>query len=200
MAKSTKKKQMNPKKATNIVAMAVAVLTIWYLVVAWFLLIRNTNRMTEKLNKINSLNSGNVTAEYFLRTGMDIKQIKQACFQKNCFDVELATDTDSRQVWLMNRINLDINKGMLFIFEKSAIHKFWMKNTLIALDMIWLDEKMEIIYIEHNVKPCKAVDHYKENCPSYWPNQNSRYVLEINGGLAKMMMLKVGDVLNFGLR
>ena len=77
------------------------------------------------------------------------------------------------------------NEGMLFIFEKSGIYPFWMKNTLIPLDIIWLDENQNIVFIKKNALPCK-----EDPCPSINPNKTARYVLEINSGLVDKLNLE----------
>ncbi len=92
----------------------------------------------------------------------------------------------------MGRTSLAPDRGMLFIFQKTSRHKFWMKNTLIPLDMIWLDQDKRIIYIEKRVPPCKTRD-----CPFYGPTQKSLYTLEIDSGMADRYGLKVGMILDF---
>src|SRR4030042_2848822 len=64
----------------------------------------------------------------------------QVCFKKHCFSVELAVTPEEREEGLMFRKNLDSDKGMLFIFEKEGKYGFWMKKTLIPLDIIWIDD------------------------------------------------------------
>ena len=103
------------------------------------------------------------------------KPTPQVCFDQICVYIEIA-DTPSEQAQgLMYRNSLD--GGMLFKFDKSSTNLFWMKNTLIPLDMIWLNEKMDIIHIEKNVPPCKT-----EVCTSYGPEADSMYVVEVNAG------------------
>jgi uncharacterized protein len=115
-------------------------------------------------------------------------EMSRVCFEEACFDVEIADTTYKQQRGLMNRESLEKNKGMLFVFEKENIHKFWMKNTLIPLDMIWIDGNRKIIYIQKNAQPCKA-----EPCEIFGPDENAKYVLEINGGLAENIELEIGD-------
>jgi uncharacterized membrane protein (UPF0127 family) len=67
-----------------------------------------------------------------------------------------------------------------------------MKNTLIPLDMIWIDENRRIAHITPDVPPCKA-----DPCPSYPPNVQARYVLELAAGVAAKHGLKDGDALRF---
>jgi uncharacterized membrane protein (UPF0127 family) len=114
----------------------------------------------------------------------------QVCIKDNCFNVELAITDAERERGLMYRQVLDSNKGMLFVFPDEGIHPFWMKNTLIPLDIVWADSAGTIVFISQNVQPCKSVI-----CPSVIPNKPAKYVLEINSGICQQMELKVGDKL-----
>lgn len=93
-------------------------------------------------------------------------------FEGSCIDVELATTPEEMKIGLMNHTSLPENIGMLFIFDKEGIHKFWMKNTLIPLDIIWVDENGKIIYIEKNAQPCNVPAY-----PAFGPESSSRYGL-----------------------
>jgi uncharacterized membrane protein (UPF0127 family) len=106
--------------------------------------------------------------------------------------VELATDEETRAQGLMYRDQLRPGTGMLFLFPNDGDYPFWMKNTLIPLDMIWIDANRRIVHIAHDVPPCKVDD-----CPSYPPHAVARYVLEVAGGVAAAHGLKDGDVLRF---
>ena len=106
--------------------------------------------------------------------------------------VELAQTREEHALGLMGRSCLPSNRGMLFVFEQKDLHYFWMKNTFIALDMIWIDPKKRIVYIRENVTPCK-----KDPCPAYGPSIKSLYVLEVNTGIVKRHGLKTGMTLQF---
>jgi len=112
----------------------------------------------------------------------------QVCFKDNCFTVELAITTQERTRGLAFREKLDLDKGMLFVFENEGEYSFWMKNTLIPLDIIWINEDKEVVYISENTQPCK-----EDFCPSINPRKNAKYVLEINGGISKEISLNIGD-------
>ncbi len=112
----------------------------------------------------------------------------QACFKERCFNIELAQTLEERQEGLMFREELDRDKGMLFIFPAEQEASFWMKNTLIPLDMIWLNENKEVVFINENVQPCVS-----EECPSISSGVKAKYVLEINSGLAREIGLVKGD-------
>jgi len=112
----------------------------------------------------------------------------RACFENYCFSIELAVTPKERNSGLMFRESLDFKNGMLFVFEKEGEYPFWMKNTLIPLDIIWINEEKEVVFISENTQPCK-----ESSCPIIEPNRNAKYVLEINGGISKKIGLAVGD-------
>lgn len=106
--------------------------------------------------------------------------------------VEIAAEDELRARGLMFRDHLLPGTGMLFFFPSDGDYPFWMKNTIIPLDMIWIDANRKIVHIAHEAQPCKV-----ENCPNYPPNAIARYVLEVAGGVAKQHGLKAGDMLQF---
>jgi uncharacterized protein len=108
------------------------------------------------------------------------------------YSVEIAADPDLRAQGLMYRDQLRPATGMLFFFPTDGDYGFWMKNTIIPLDMIWLDSARKVVHIKANAPPCKI-----EECPSFDPGVPSRYVLELAAGEAARQQLKVGDVLRF---
>ncbi len=112
-----------------------------------------------------------------------------ACFESgNCVSLEIAGTAQERATGLMNRQKLDENAGMLFIFDYSDRHSFWMKNTLIPLDIIWIGANGKIVYIAENVRPCTITD-----CPSIKPTESALLVLETNAGKARENNLQTGQ-------
>ncbi len=115
-------------------------------------------------------------------------RIGKICFKENCFDIEIANDREERSKGLMFRKNLCSNCGMLFVYEEEVNNKFWMKNTLIPLDIIWLNSDLEVIYIA-NAVPCVT-----EKCDLYGPDiKKTKYVLEINSDKSKELGLEIGN-------
>lgn len=108
---------------------------------------------------------------------------------------QLADTPEKRQLGLMYRKSLDAGSGMLFIFEESGFHSFWMKNCEIPLDIVWMNERKQIVDIEQSVPPCKTPE-----CPSYTPAQKARYVIELQAGTAERKKLAVGQTIFFELR
>jgi len=116
----------------------------------------------------------------------------KACLGINCFNVELARTNQERSRGLMFRKELATNWGMLFVFDQKARHGFWMKDTLISLDIIWIDENYKVVHIKNNFQPCED-----ENCKVITPKRKAKYVLEINGGLVDKIGIKIGDKFDF---
>lgn len=98
----------------------------------------------------------------------------QLCINNTCFTIEIADSPQTRRDGLMNREYLDPNAGMLFIFDTPRIHTFRMKNTLIPLDVVWLDEDMVVVDTA-TMRPC-----IQDPCETYTPQADSVYAVEIN--------------------
>ena len=128
----------------------------------------------------------------FNKDNSDILEENKICINNKCFIVEIANTPEERTKGLMNRERLDEDKGMLFVFNKEKKYSFYMKNTLISLDIIWININKEVIYIEKNVQPCQA-DH----CQNYGPDEKSKYVLELNSGQVDQSNIRIGDKLTF---
>ena len=106
--------------------------------------------------------------------------------------IEIADDEELRAQGLMYRDHLAPGAGMLFFFAQEGEYPFWMKNTRIPLDIIWIRADRRIAHVKHEVPPCHVPD-----CPSYPPNAIAKYVLELAGGEAAKHGLKEGDLLRF---
>lgn len=119
----------------------------------------------------------------------------QVCFGKKCVNVEVVQDQARRLRGLQFRESLAGNHGMLFIFDRQDIYSFWMKDTLIPLDMIWLDDLRKVVHIEKNVPPCR-----EDPCPHYTPSAKALYVLEINAHESDLLGLHIGDEAEFYFR
>ena len=104
------------------------------------------------------------------------------------FQVEIARTVQERQQGLMFRRHLPESHGMLFIQPEPAPTAFWMKNTYIPLDLLYFDEKGSLVEIFANVPPCKIPP-----CPTYLSRKAIKFILEINGGTAEQLGIKVGE-------
>jgi uncharacterized membrane protein (UPF0127 family) len=108
--------------------------------------------------------------------------------QEKPFMTEIADTPEKHSRGLMFRRGIADNYAMLFIFADEDYRSFWMKNTLISLDIIYLNQGRQIVDMFTSVPPCCA-----DPCPSYPSKFPARYVLEIKGGLAEKLKLKIGD-------
>ncbi|MBC8111080.1 MAG: DUF192 domain-containing protein [Verrucomicrobia bacterium] len=104
-------------------------------------------------------------------------------------DIEIADNDAERTQGLMYRKNMPETQGMLFIFSKPETHTFWMKNTVMSLDIIYIGADRKIVSIGKYAKPFS-----EETIPS---GEEAQYVLEVNAGFADKYKLTEGDVIDF---
>ena len=104
-------------------------------------------------------------------------------------DIEIADDAYSTQTGLMYRNHMEDNHGMLFVFPNNDFRSFYMKNTEIPLDIIYISRDKKIVSIQKNAKPFDET-----SLPSEGP---AKYVLEVNAGLSDLWTLEKGDIIEF---
>lgn len=83
---------------------------------------------------------------------------------------------------------------MLFIFAGEAMRSFWMKNTRIPLDIIYIDNEFRIVSVARDARPCRT-----PQCPGYPSRGPARYVLELNAGIADEIGVQPGDTIEVRL-
>lgn len=110
------------------------------------------------------------------------------------YQVELATTDDTRARGLMFRDQMPADHGMLFLHDRQELQAYWMKNTKIALDILYFDEQRRLVSQQRDVPPCSAGDR----CPPYPSSGPARYVLELNAGQAEKLGLQDGAEITFG--
>ena len=81
---------------------------------------------------------------------------------------------------------------MLFVFDKADMYPFWMKNTLIPIDIIWIDSQKKVVYIFENAQPC-----IQEDCIGINPEVKAQYILEVPAGQASNSGIEIGSIANF---
>jgi len=106
--------------------------------------------------------------------------------------LELAQTQEEIAQGLMFRPSLEPDRGMLFLFEAERVPSFWMKNTMIALDLLFLDGQGTIVDLVENAQPCAI-----EPCPQYIPSRAVSAVLEASAGTVARHGLAVGDRIVF---
>lgn len=100
-------------------------------------------------------------------------------------DIEIADNEYERQKGLMKRKSMEENQGMLFIFNTERMQSFWMVNTFISLDMIFVNSNKEIVTVHKNTKTLSD-QSYPSSAPSI-------YVVEVNAGFTDKYNIKEGD-------
>jgi uncharacterized membrane protein (UPF0127 family) len=105
------------------------------------------------------------------------------------FQVEVADTPAKRELGLQYRRELAVDHGMIFLFPAESEHSFWMKNTPIPLDMIFINREGKIIGIVEQAVPFSTDSRSVPGA--------SQFVLEINGGLSKSYGIKAGDFVRF---
>lgn len=106
--------------------------------------------------------------------------------------LELALTPEEIQTGLMFRPALADDRGMLFLFDQERVPSFWMKNTLIPLDLVFLDSSGTVVDVIAGVQPCNS-----EPCPQYVPQGPARAVLEIAAGRAAATGIRKDAQLDF---
>ena len=105
----------------------------------------------------------------------------------NVVKVEVADSDEERSKGLMFKESLGADEGMLFVFDDSKIRTFWMKNTRIPLDIIFISEEFEIVNIAE-AEPCK-----RDPCEIYPSKYEAKYVLEVFRGFVEERNITAGD-------
>ncbi len=102
-------------------------------------------------------------------------------------DVEIADTFEEQKAGLMNRESLSDSSGMLFVFDEAESRSFWMKNTLIPLDMVFFNQNKEYVSVVRDAQPCPPEERV---CPSYKSEGEAMYVLETNPGVVEDHILE----------
>ena len=105
------------------------------------------------------------------------------------FQVEVADTLAKRELGLQYRRELAADRGMIFLFPAPSVQSFWMKNTPLPLDMIFIGADRKIVGIVEQTVPF-SLDSRSVGAPS-------QFVLEINGGLSKRLGIRAGDAVRF---
>jgi uncharacterized membrane protein (UPF0127 family) len=104
-------------------------------------------------------------------------------------DIEVADDDAEREQGLMYRDSMAENSGMLFLMETEELQAFWMKNTILPLDIMFVDSERRIVSIHRNCRPY-SLDQIPSGKPAI-------FVVEVNAGYTEKHGIMVGDLISF---
>lgn len=107
---------------------------------------------------------------------------------------EFVYDTAGALRGMQFRNSIAPDHGMLYAHRIPGKYGYWMYQTLIPLDMIWMDPKNKVVEIVENAPPCKTP---ASQCPHYGGNEVAQYVLELGAGMVKKYGVKVGDMISW---
>ncbi|MDO8627646.1 MAG: DUF192 domain-containing protein [Candidatus Diapherotrites archaeon] len=120
-------------------------------------------------------------------------KISELCFQEGkCIQLEKAVTIEEQIKGLSFRENLPENSGLMFPLQEERIPRFWMKDMLFPIDIVWIDSKKEIVGWAQEMSPCTP-----EKCETVSPLQPVKYVLEVNSGFMEKNFIKVGEKVDF---
>ncbi len=115
-------------------------------------------------------------------------QDAQLSIANHTFEIELAITEEERIRGLQHRQSLAPNTGMLFIYDKPLELIFWMKNTLIPLDILYFDSDATLVHYHDSAPPCTSLP-----CPHYPSLRPVIYVLELNAGTRQRLGISLGQ-------
>lgn len=178
-----KKKKKETKRKNSLFIAVITILVVAFLLLIFSDLFKNSssNRVTKTMNSESKIYAFKKEGELTIRSagGEFISSL----------EVEFADNDYERAQGLMYRTELAENQGMLFIFPNEGIQSFYMKNTVLSLDMIFINSDLEIVTIHKKTEP-----YSEESKPSTKPAQ---YVLETIAGYTDKYNIKVGDKIVF---
>ncbi len=139
---------------------------------------------SEQESQLNNISSSESSVYDFKKEG-EVVFFGEDGTQKVEIDVEIADNPGKITLGLMYRDLLDPLQGMLFIFPEEAPRAFWMRNTILPLDMIFTDDEGKIVTIHEHTVPFSQ-ESYVSTIPA-------RYVVEVNAGFCNSHDIKTGD-------
>jgi uncharacterized membrane protein (UPF0127 family) len=172
--KQTEQKSAKQKKKLTIQKIVIAVLAV---ALIGFFIVNNFITKEPKVEYYTFTKEGELTFTDSLGT------------LKTKIDLEIADNDYERQLGLMNRKEMKENEGMLFIFLRQDYQSFWMRNTLISLDMIFVNDQKKIVTIHKNTKILSET--------SYPSSEPALYVVEVLAGFTDRHNIQVGDKIDW---
>ena len=140
---------------------------------------------------LGSRDTSNLNCAFRISNSTSLPVTKGDTFQiDTCLKLEVASSNSSRTLGLSGRKELARDQGMLFDFGQAGEYCMWMKDMRFSLDMLWLNDNKEIVYMIENV----TSDTYPK---SFCGPQSARYVIEVNKDIIKAADLHVGQRLMF---
>ena len=121
----------------------------------------------------------------------EVSEVERVRIAGALVSVQVASTISAWAQGLGGQESLGEDEGMLFVFDTPARRSFYMKDMNFPIDIIWLDENMQVVYIKENAEP----DSYPEE--TFTPDQKAKYVLEVNAGFVERNGITLGSTMEF---
>jgi uncharacterized protein len=161
-------------------------------IVIGVVVINNISRLPDQTSAAETDNATTAADDSITAESDATQPTIEAIFTTNtgsyAFQLEIANTEAERAKGLMFRRSLGERSGMLFVFPSERHLNFWMQETYISLDIIFLDAELNVIKVHQQAKPLQTQEQY----PS---GEQAMYAVELNGGMAAGINLNVGDQL-----
>ena len=169
----------------------------WYLIIIVIIIVvyllffnKSNNKTSKKLQETYNTSSDISTSEPQFKKQGELLFLKEKDKNKiKKIDIEIADNVQKRMQGLMYRSYMPDSAGMLFIFDDCEKQSFWMKNTIISLDIIFINEDKQIVTIQKFAEP-----YSKRLVPSF---KDAMYVLEVNAGFCEKYDIGEGYFISF---
>lgn len=191
MATSKKKRKGKPNKPQNIGVKKkkkkinwLQIIMLFTIIILFILLAINPASFNKSKSKSSSQSEPKFTKEgqlTFFKKASE-KEILT-------IDIEIADNFRERSLGLMYRKKMSDNVGMLFIMEREEPQSFWMKNTYISLDILYLDKDLNIVTIQRDTQPLSM-----KSIPSY---KKAKFVVEVLAGFCELHGIEEGDYIKY---
>jgi uncharacterized protein len=179
-----KKVQEQKKPNYLLIVLVIVVLAV----AGYFIYTMTQDKPQYKLNTDNVQKQNQVTEPQFRNQG-ELSFLNTKGKEIAKINIEIADTERKRMQGLMYRKTMDESNGMLFVFPVSELQSFWMKNTVLSLDIMFVNENKEIVKIHKNTKPFS-----EESLPSL---KKAMYVVEVNAGYSEKHGISEGDKIDF---
>jgi uncharacterized membrane protein (UPF0127 family) len=182
-------KKKVPATRRKPVSKPIVYISVFLLLVLLMAVIFNPDRRTPNMKQIRNTSGTSGSSEPTFNKQGELSFLKTDGSVAAKIDIEIADDEAKRERGLMYRRQMDMDHGMLFVFDEEDQRSFWMKNTYLPLDILYLNAQRKIVKIHENVAILNEMP-----VPSEFP---AKYVVELNAGFCALYRLQVGDGINF---
>jgi len=173
------KQSTSQKKKPGLAGLVVVIIPVAIAILAYFIYFADNNDQSD------AEDDSSAYSQYEFQKQGELSFLSHDYTSITDIDIEIADNSLRRSEGLMYRDSMAENQGMLFIFPEPATQSFWMKNTILSLDMIFVGPDSQIVTIHKETEPFADIH--------YIPTSPVQYVIEVNAGFTDKYLIEVGD-------